>query len=134
VDRYLDLLVSQIDAPGNYNEPMRCALPTPENRLAVDHVLAAFGHCVNIPVFKADLRLQSLQSWQVLHSAAMQCSLSECGGTGWVFLGLYDDGEGWRQYHTESNTLSHQTALYFDADRKLQVFFPRVCVPTCPRL
>jgi hypothetical protein len=121
VYEYLDYLVSDIPYVSEQNvncEERRYSYALPMH----EQLLSTLGNCVNMPNFNMRLDQHSLSEWMMIYAAAMQCGIESCGGTGWLQFRFNDHEQHW----------GHITAMYFDRERKLQVFFiwRLVCIIT----
>jgi hypothetical protein len=78
-----------------------------------EQLLSTLGNCVNMPNFNMRLDQHPISEWMMIYATAMQCGLESCDGTGWIQIPFVNNEQHW----------GHLTAIYFDRERKLQVFF-----------
>ena len=111
VYEYLDYIVAGIEKP---SEQYTCRQPCDDTASMDERILATLGNCINMPYFHLILDDHSLEEWFRLYSAAMQCGLEPCDGTGWIMVSI-----------RSLENAGHRVALYFNRERKVQYFFSR---------
>ena len=123
VQEYLLSLVHDVK-PSDINEVHRAS--SSDYALRVEQrVLASFGQCANMPVVDFDLKKHPVNHWLTRYEAVMRCSVQPCN-RGFVFLSWYGKDEN-------DEVWGHGTALYFDGDRRVQVFVdPSGCCADLP--